>query len=132
MYSRIKSPITNRFVNINSTLGKRIINNYLNQLGGSLQLGGAHCANGMCNQSTTVNDGRIKESHMWEEYERDEYSSKYRCNNVCTKEYQMYPKKDNGKWPEPTDVNKKCTAKKTLKFPILKEKKVNVKWIAGK
>ena len=34
MYSRIKSPMTNRFVNINSTLGKRIINNYLNQLGG--------------------------------------------------------------------------------------------------
>ena len=30
----------------------------------------------------------------------------------------MYPKKDNGKWPEPTDVNQKCTAKKTVKYPI--------------
>ena len=37
MYSRIKNPQTNRFVNINSTLGKRIINNYLNQLGGTME-----------------------------------------------------------------------------------------------
>ena len=35
MYSRIVNPKTNRFVKINSFLGKKILNNYIKQLGGS-------------------------------------------------------------------------------------------------
>ena len=35
-YNKIKNPITNRYVNINTKLGKFIINNYLNQIGGGL------------------------------------------------------------------------------------------------
>ena len=34
MYNRIKSPLTNRYVNINSILGKNILNNYINTLNG--------------------------------------------------------------------------------------------------
>ena len=34
MYNRIKNPLTNRYVNINSILGKNILNNYINTLNG--------------------------------------------------------------------------------------------------
>jgi hypothetical protein len=36
MYERIKNPMTNRYVAINSKLGKTILNNYINQLGGGV------------------------------------------------------------------------------------------------
>ena len=59
MYSRIKNPQTNRFVNTNSTLGKRIINNYLNQVGKSSQSGG-NLVGGMFNQSTNKKNAVTK------------------------------------------------------------------------
>ena len=34
MYNRIKNPLTNRYVNINSILGRNILNNYINILNG--------------------------------------------------------------------------------------------------
>lgn len=91
MYSKIKNPITNRFVNINSTLGKIIIDNYLNQLDGSLS--GEHCVNGICNLRTRVKDGREEESHMWVVDEEDEYITKSSCNNVCLKNFRFLRRK---------------------------------------
>ena len=35
IYSKIINPKTNRKVSINSTLGKKILYNYINQLGGT-------------------------------------------------------------------------------------------------
>ena len=45
MYNKIKNPTTGRFVNINSKLGKTIINNYLNILNTD-QLGGSNLRTG--------------------------------------------------------------------------------------
>ena len=38
MYNKIVNPLTNRKVLVNSRLGQQIINNYMNQLGGSNNL----------------------------------------------------------------------------------------------
>lgn len=37
IYSKIKNPLTNRYININSKLGKKILFNYLKQLGGVIK-----------------------------------------------------------------------------------------------
>lgn len=59
MYNKIKNPITNRYVNINSTLGKTILNNYINTLNGGEPMTGSR------SKRARKNWGTIRKENNW-------------------------------------------------------------------
>lgn len=60
MYDKIKNPITNRYVNIHSKLGKNILKNYINQLGGT-NVCGVNPKTNRCNKKYPNNNPEMCE-----------------------------------------------------------------------
>ena len=73
MYNQIVNPETGRLVNVNGKIGRRVLNNYVNQLGGAIRAGsripsgqylqaGGH--NGPCGVNAST--GRCKKMTSWD------------------------------------------------------------------
>lgn len=79
MYHFIVNPETNRKVNIFGNIGQKILQKYINQIGGH---------NGPC--SVNAKTGRCKKSKKWD-HDKCKISPKGRCQNITKKSAQKTP-----------------------------------------
>ena len=110
MYDKIKNPLTGRFVRTTSKLGKSIISNYINQLGGSVC--GVNPKTNRCNKKFSDNNPELCE-----------LGPKGRCRKV-TNVGLIKKAQNRGTAPSPRTIQQRAAIRDTAPTPLNQAKRL--------